>query len=63
MITLKKALIIKGKWAWGKKEVLFPHEDSVISMLPKKAHGYTVTKKIYVTQGGWLGPAVGGILG
>ena len=36
MITLKKALMIKGKWAWGKKEVLFPHEDSVILMLVKK---------------------------
>ena len=24
--------MIKGKWAWGKKEVLFPHEDSVINL-------------------------------
>ena len=36
MITLKKALMIKGKWAWGEKEVLFPHKDSVISMLVRK---------------------------
>ena len=51
---LKKALTVKGTWAWEKKH-LFPHEDLVISLLVRMLMVTQEQKYLSPRGGGGVG--------